>query len=174
MCSTSTLSNFNSIYGDNIMGQFSWRTADTNKALLDKGISPRGKHNCTTKAFLLIPKEFGGGHFFVDNDKPGREYDGYGNFFDENGKQHDAYIELARWNGLLPEGFNEKDESMFYKARGNAIEKYYTPEDQNVSPYKDGNYNSLAILKYPMKITESPMPYEQAGIALDDHNHGWG
>ena len=37
------------------MGQFSWRTADTNKALLDEGVKPQ-KH-CTTKAFLLIPKE---------------------------------------------------------------------------------------------------------------------
>lgn len=154
------------------MGQFSWRTADTNKALLDEGIRPQ--KNCTTKAFLLIPKEFGGGLFFVDNDKPGREYDGYGNFFDENGKKHDAYVELARWNGLLPKGFNEKDETMFYKARSNAIEKYYTPEDPNVSRYEDGNYNSPEILKYPMKITEHPMPYEQAGIAHDDPNQGWG
>lgn len=137
------------------MGQFSWRTADTNKALLDEGIRPQ--RNCTTKAFLLIPKEFGGG-----------------NFFDENGKQHDAYLELARWNGLLPEGFDENDDNMVCKARGNAIEKYYTPEDPNVSPYKDGNYNSPAIFKYPLKITERPMKYEQAGIALDDPNQGWG
>lgn len=154
------------------MGQFSWRTADTNKALLDEGIRPQ--KNCTTKAFLLIPKEFGGGHFFVDNDKPGREYDGYGNFFDENGKKHDAYFELAKWNGLLPEGFDPKNRDMVDKARSNAIEKYYTHEDQNVSPYQDGNYNSPEILKYPLKITERPMPYEQAGIALDDPNQGWG
>lgn len=154
------------------MGQFSWRTADTNKALLDEGIRPQ--KNCTTKAFLLIPKEFGGGLFFVDNDKPGREYDGYGNFFDENGKKHDAYFELAKWNGLLPEGFDPKNRDMVDKARSNAIEKYYTHEDPNVSPYKDGNYNSPAILKYPMKITEHPMPYEQAGIAHDDPNQGWG
>ena len=154
------------------MGQFSWRTADTNKALLDEGIRPQ--KNCTTKAFLLIPKEFGGGHFFVDNDTPGREYDGYGNFFDENGKKHDAYFELAKWNGLLPEGFDPKNRDMVDKARNNAIEKYYTQEDPNASPYQDGDYNSPEILKYPMKITENPMPYEQAGIALDDRNQGWG
>lgn len=154
------------------MGQFSWRTADTNKALLDEGIRPQ--RNCTTKAFLLIPKEFGGGHFYVDNDNPGREYDGYGTFFDSHGKKHDAYLELARWNGLLPEGFNEKDDNMVCKARENAIEKYYTPEDPNVSPYKDGNYNSPAILKYPLKITETPMAYERAGGSTDDPNQGWG
>lgn len=63
------------------MGQFSWRCADTKNALLDSGIEPQ--KNCTTKAYLLIPKEFGGGYFFVDNTIRGREYDGYGNFFDE-------------------------------------------------------------------------------------------
>lgn len=36
------------------MGQFSWRTADTNKALLDEGIRPQ--KNCTTKAFLETHK----------------------------------------------------------------------------------------------------------------------
>ena len=111
------------------MGQFSWRTADTNKALLDEGIRPQ--KNCTTKAFLLIPKEFGGGHFFVDNDKPGREYDGYGTFFDSHGKKHDAYIELSRWNGLLPEGFTENDDTKGHKARRHAVENYYTPENPN-------------------------------------------
>lgn len=154
------------------MGQFSWRTADTNKALLDEGIKPQ--KNCTTKAFLLIPKEFGGGYFFVDNEQSGREYDGYGNFFDEQGKMHDAYEELAKWNGLLPEGYNPKNRDMIQQARSNAIEKYYTPENPNVSPYEDGNYNSPEILKYPLKITERPMKYEQAGIALDDRNQGWG
>lgn len=154
------------------MGQFSWRCADTKNALLDRGIEPQ-KH-CTTKAYLLIPKEFGGGHFYVDNRKRGREYDGYGNFFDENGKRHDAYVELARWNGLLPDGFDEHDDNMVQEARSKAIEKYYTPEDPNVSPYQDGNYNSPEIFKYPMKITEEPMKYEQAGIALDDRNQGWG
>ena len=154
------------------MGQFSWKCSDTGNALLDRGIRPQ-KH-CTTKAYLLIPKEFGGGYFFVDNEKRGREYDGYGNFFDEQGKKHDAYEELAKWNGLLPEGYTPKNSDMVQQARSNAIEKYYTPEDPTVSPYEDGNYNSPEILKYPMKITEHPMKYEQAGIALDDRNQGWG
>lgn len=154
------------------MGQFSWRCADTKNALISKGIEPQ--KNCTTKAYLLIPKEFGGGHFYVDNSKRGRAYNGYGEFYDENGKVHDAYVELAKWNGLVPEGFDEHDANMVYEARSKAIEKYYTPEDPNVSPYKDGNYNSPELFKYPLKITEEPMKYEQAGIALDDPNQGWG
>ena len=43
------------------MGQFSWRTADTNKALLDEGVKPQ-KH-CTTKAFLETHIFF---HFSLD------------------------------------------------------------------------------------------------------------
>ena len=154
------------------MGQFSWKCSDTNNALLDEGIEPQ--RNCTTKAYLLIPADFGGGHYFVDNKTRGREYDGYGNFFDENGKKHDAYVELAKWNGLLPEGFDPKNHDMVFKARSNAIEKYYTPEYPNVSPYEDGNYNSPKILKYPLKITENPMAYERAGVSTDDRNQGWG
>ena len=38
------------------MGQFSWRTADTNKALLDEGVKPQKP--CTTKAFLETHKYF--------------------------------------------------------------------------------------------------------------------
>lgn len=154
------------------MGQFSWKCFDTDNALLADDITPQ--RNCTTKAYFLIPAEFGGGHYFVDNKKRGREYDGFGNFFDENGIKHDAYVELAKWNGLLPDGFDPNNHDMVFKARCNAIEKYYTPEDPNVSPYEDGNYNSPKILKYPLKITERPMKYEQAGIALDDPNQGWG
>ena len=41
------------------MGQFSWRTADTNKALLDEGVKPQ--NHCTTKAFLETHKYF----FFI-------------------------------------------------------------------------------------------------------------
>lgn len=154
------------------MGQFSWKCSDTGNALLDDGIKPQ--RNCTTKAYLLIPAEFGGGHYFVDNETRGREYDGYGNFFDDKGIKHDAYVELAKWNGLLPKRFNPKNHDMVQKARENAIGKYYTPENKWLSPYKDGNYNSPKILKYPLKITENPMTYERAGISTDDHNQGWG
>lgn len=154
------------------MGQFSWKCSDTGNALLDRGIEPQRK--CTTKAYLLIPAKFGGGYYFVNNETKTRAYDGYGNFFDTKGIKHDAYVELARWNGLLPKGFDPKNKDMVQEARGNAIEKYYTPEDPNVSPYKDGNYNSPAILKYPLKITENPMAYERAGVSTDDPNQGWG
>lgn len=140
--------------------------------MLDKGV--RTQKNCTTKAYLLIPAEFGGGYYFVNNETTGREYDGYGNFFDALGIKHDAYEELAKWNGLLPEGFDHKDRNMVQTARMNAIEKYYTPEDPTISFYEDENYNSPKILKYPLKSTENPTTYEKAAVSTDDRNEGWG
>ena len=157
------------------MGQFSWKCADTGHAILECFTSEVGiKPTFTRKAYLLIPAEFGGGHFFVDNTRKGFEYEGYGEFYDATGNKHDAYVELARWNGLLPEGFDPKDDRMVQEARHAAIEAYFTPEDPMVSPYMDGNYNSPKVLKYPLKITESPTTYERAGCATDDPNQGWG
>ena len=157
------------------MGQFSWKCADTGNAILDYCTSEEGiKPNFTKKAYLLIPAEFGGGHYFVDNTREGFEYEGYGVFYDEKGNRHDAYVELARWNGLLPEGFDPKDDKKVQEARRAAIEAYFTPEDPQVSPYAEGNYNSPEVLKFPLKITESPTTYERAGCATDDPNQGWG
>lgn len=154
------------------MGQFSWKCSDTGNALLVMGI--RKQKNCTTKAYLLIPAEFGGGHYFVDNKTSGRGYDGYGHFFDELGIKHDAFEELAKWNGLLPEGFDHTNRNMVQTARSNANDMYYTPEDPAVSPYEDGNYNSPKILNYPLKITENPTSYERALASTDDPNQGCG
>ena len=96
------------------MGMFSWKCSDTGNALLSEGI--KVKPNCTKTAYLLVPKEFGGGAYLVDGD-----YDGYGEFFDLNtGKKVDAYELLGIWNGLEVPGDPDA-------TRGNAIELYYTP-----------------------------------------------
>lgn len=47
------------------MGQFSWLDCKTGEQVLD---------NVERKVYLLVPKEFGGGHIEEDC------YDGYGNF----------------------------------------------------------------------------------------------
>lgn len=157
------------------MGQFSWKCADTGNAILDDYTDTTGlKPNVTTKAYMPIPKEFGGGCFFVDNSKKGFEYDGYGRFFDQQGNVHDVYVELARWNGLLPENFDPNDENQVQKARCAAIELYYTPENPKLSQYREGNYNSPEVMKFPLKLTERETSYERAGTATDDPNQGWG
>lgn len=149
------------------MGQFSWKCSDTGNALINSGI--RQQKNCTAKAYLLIPAEFGGGHYFVDSGTCGRGYDGFGNFFDKLGIKHDAFEELAKWNGLLPEGVDHTNSNMVQTARDTAIDMYLTPEGP-----EDGSYNSPKILKYPLKITEHPIAYERAMPSTDDPNQGWG
>ena len=145
------------------MGQFSWKCADTGNALLEDSTDEVGlvPNSWTKKAFLLIPKEFGGGAYSVDGN-----YEGYGEFYDDAGNPHDAYEELAKWNGIT--GKDTQD------SRCNAINLYYTPADPLVSPYQDGNHNTTATMKYPLKIVENCMPYEQAGCCTDDPNQGWG
>lgn len=64
------------------MGFFSWLTCDTKKSISNI-YSNRG----TFSVYVLIPKEFGGGHIRED------EYEGYGVF---GGK--DVYALVALWN----------------------------------------------------------------------------
>ena len=145
------------------MGQFSWKCSDTGHALLEDSTDEVGlvPDTWTKKAYLLIPKEFGGGYYSVDNN-----YDGYGRFYDNDGKAHDAYEELARWNGITG-----KDTQA---SRCNAIELYYTGYNPDMSNYADGNHNIPETMKYPLKITEEPMDYEDAEPCTDDPNQGWG
>lgn len=64
------------------MGQFSWLDCDRenegHRAILD---------NVADDVYVLVPKEFGGGHILET------EYDGYGNF-----GGHDIYDLVADWN----------------------------------------------------------------------------
>ena len=64
------------------MGFFSWMTCDTNRSISNT-YSSRG----TFPVYVLIPKEFGGGHIEEDN------YEGYGVF-----GGHDIYCLVAQWN----------------------------------------------------------------------------
>lgn len=145
------------------MGQFSWKCSDTGNALLEYTTDEVGlvPDTWTKKAYLLIPKEFGGGYYSVDNN-----YEGYGDFYDKDGKAHDAYEELAKWNGVTGKDTQE--------SRCNAIELYYTGYRPEISKYADGNHNLPETLTYPLKITEEPMDYEDADPCTDDPNQGWG
>lgn len=60
------------------MGQFSWLDCKTNKQIVDDKMKD---------VYLLIPKEFGGGHIVE------HRYDGYGNF-----GRCDVYDLVATWN----------------------------------------------------------------------------
>ena len=73
------------------MGQFSWVCSDTENELICYDIDTYRIHDYTKKAYVPIPKEFGGGSFNVDNN-----YDGYGRFFDKDGNEVDIFEELAK------------------------------------------------------------------------------
>lgn len=127
------------------MGQFSWICSDTKKPLLRHDIERDNFIKYTKKAFLLIPEEFGGGSFKVDNN-----YKGYGVFYDETGKEHDVYVEFAKWNGLETEDEEE--------LRIKGIELEFSDK----------------YIKYPIKIVETEKPYGEAISAESDPNQGWG
>lgn len=145
------------------MGQYSWICSDTKHALLcyDTAEDKLKPNTWTKKAFMLIPKEFGGGAYVVN-----RNYNGYGIFYDHNNKAYDVFEVLAKWNGVEGKTANA--------TRENGIDLYYTPYDKNKSNYARGNYNNPNVMKYPLKIVENYVPYESALPCWNDPNQGWG
>lgn len=117
------------------MGQFSWLDCKTQEQIFD---------NEYRDVFLLVPKEFGGGHIKEEC------YDGYGRF-----GGYDAYALLAQWNKPLRcIGDPEHDRLIGI----------------DIGCYDD----QMARLKYPLKITyDKDAVYEECGISFGDPNQGW-
>lgn len=117
------------------MGQFSWLDCKDKSQIID---------DMWEDVYLLIPKEFGGGHIVEHC------YDGYGRF---GGR--DVYALVAQWN--VPEwckGDDEEDREIGIK----------------IACYDKQN----AALKYPIKITHDPNAiYEDCKPSLSDPNQGW-
>lgn len=117
------------------MGQFSWLDCKTKEQILDDE---------RRDVYLLVPKEFGGGHIKEEM------YDGYGRF---GGR--DAYALVAQWN--KPElciGNDEVDRSIGI----------------DIACYDKDN----KALKYPIKITYDPdAVYEDCEFSPSDPNQGW-
>ncbi len=126
------------------MGFFSWETSDTGKSISNT-YSSRG----TFTVYVPIPKEFGGGMLKEDS------YEGYGVF---GGR--DVYALVAQWN--FPELCKDKDGELKSDddCRGIGIE---------IACYDYANAN----LKYPIKITERPIPYEEALPSKNDQWQGY-
>lgn len=95
------------------MGQFSWLDCVTKEQIID---------NRRRTVFVLVPKEFGGGHIVEDC------YDGYGNF-----GIHDIYDLVADWNRKY---LSEHPEHVFPYAMNR---KAWLAEYQKTHPdYKEG------------------------------------
>ena len=126
------------------MGFFSWKTSDTDKSISNR-YSERGALPC----YLLIPKEFGGGHIYED------KYGGYGVF---GGR--DVYALVAQWNA--PDRCKDKNGDWLSDddCRDVGIE---------LACYDDDN----AALKYPIKLTEEAMAYEEAEPSMSCPEQGY-
>ena len=125
----------NTLRKESTMGQFSWLDCKTGEQVLD---------NVERDVYLLVPKDFGGGHIVE------HLYDGYGRF-----GRRDVYGLVAQWN--KPEMCTGNDE-----------------EDRlvgiDIACYDEQN----AALRYPIKITHDPdAVYEECNPSPNDPNQGW-
>ena len=117
------------------MGQFSWLDCKTGEQVLD---------DLVRDVYLLVPKEFGGGHIHETC------YDGYGRF-----GGHDAYALVAQWNA--PE-----------KCVGDVEEDRLVGIDIGCYDWKN------EALRFPLKITHDPNTvYEDCDPSPGDPNQGW-
>ena len=165
------------------MGQFSWLDCKTKEQIID---------NKYRYVYVLVPKEFGGGHIVEYC------YDGYGNF-----GGNDIYDLVADWNrenvthynfeDVLTHQWAKDDISRYTEgllrqvkkcerlidfknnlANEKMVEKYgkyYKREiGIDIACYDEQN----AALKYPIKITHDKYAiYEECEPSLSDPNQGW-
>ena len=146
------------------MGQFSWLDCIDKSQILD---------NVRADVYVLVPKEFGGGHIHEDY------YNGYGDF-----GIYDIYNLVADWNArYLDVMFNNKDtwhcdwverfREDFYRLRdGKPLREGVEKRELGITlaSYDEDN----ARLKYPIKITHDPdAVYEDCEPSLSDPCQGW-
>lgn len=146
------------------MGQFSWLDCIDESQIVD---------DAYTNVYLLVPKQFGGGHIVETC------YDGYGNFGGV-----DVYDLVADWNReMIPEilrrinnrnwvcDVDEADKrnlQAFYEGKKIDCEKRWIGIIMGC--YDQDN----AALEYPIKITHSENAvYEECRPSKSDPDQGW-
>ena len=167
------------------MGQFSWLDCKDGRQVLD---------NKQADVYLLIPKQFGGGHIHETC------YDGYGYF-----GPCDVYEEVALWNRkFLTVDMIEKPERdqysdgedgqrwyeaavKRYKVRCRCFEDFVSglSKPEMRQKYGDDYLREIGIeiacddkdnaaLRYPIKIThDASAVYEDCGPSPSDPDQGW-
>ena len=153
------------------MGQFSWLDCKSEKQIVD------GAHRLV---YVLVPKEFGGGHIIEDC------YDGYGNF-----GHHDIYDLVADWNKqMIPEIIRKAKIGKWHcyisENELTVMDNFLNdrpldtglsgshPEKRDIgikmACYDEDNFR----LDYPIKIThDSYAVYENCSPSKSDPNQGW-
>lgn len=148
-----------------IMGQFSWLDCKNNKQqILD---------DVAETSYVLVPKQFGGGHIEE------KCYNGYGEF---GGK--DIYELVVDWNKeILPEIANRCENGEWVCNTSNEdvdnLRRYFMGQDITcekrwlgiiLACYDEDNFKLL----YPIKITyDEDAVYENCSPSYSDPNQGW-
>lgn len=138
------------------MGQFSWLDCETKEQIID---------NKRRNVYVLIPKEFGGGHILETC------YDGYGNF-----GGHDIYELVVDWNEKFLETYRQDSTfKCLWLQKCDSVEEAFKKMPKrdigiSIACYDEDN----AKLKYPIKIThDSNAVYEHCEPSLGDPDQGW-
>ena len=157
------------------MGQFSWLDCVSGKQIVDDKVKD---------VYVLIPKEFGGGHIVEHC------YDGYGHF-----GRHDIFDLVADWNRkdlsensnfVLPysnEQIKNKDWYEFYADPNLTREEVVEKTKEKSNRFFEWRYIGIALscydednraLPYPIKITyDETAKYEWNAPSDSDPNQGW-
>ena len=167
------------------MGQFSWIACDNGKQIVN------GKKK---DVYVLIPEEFGGGHY-IENC-----YDGYGNF-----AGHDIFDLVADWNRnyitvenmIKPQRSNwdNTEDGQCWYERAMRLYEFECKRLIDFSSGKDDEYmqenygdgwkreiginiacydEQNAALKYPIKIAHNRVSvYEKCKPSDSDPDQGW-
>jgi len=155
------------------MGQFSWLDCKTQEQVIDG--RPR-------KSYVLVPKEFGGGHIEEEC------YEGYGMF-----GGHDIYDLVTDWNrgyadfdGLKSTdwcewcfGGEERARALFADFNGGVDdetmrERYGAEWKRTMGIVLACHDEDNANLRYPIKITHDPTAvYEWCAPSKSDPDQGW-
>lgn len=138
------------------MGQFSWLDCKTKAQVLD---------NVRRDVYVLVPREFGGGHIKETC------YDGYGNF-----GGHDIYDLVVDWNmKYLDEYRKDKTFKCDWLQRFASVDSALRDMDKrdigiSIACYDEDN----ARIKYPIKIThDANAVYEDCEPSPSDPDQGW-
>ena len=157
------------------MGQFSWLDCKTKQQIVD---------NKRKDVFVLIPREFGGGHIKETC------YDGYGHF-----GGHDIFDLVADWNReyfsenpnhVFPYSntqIKDKDWYEFYADLNLTREEVVEKTKEKTGRFFEWRYIGIALscydednesLVYPIKITyDETAKYEWNTPSDSDPNQGW-
>lgn len=138
------------------MGQFSWLDCKTGEQVLD---------DVCRKVYVLVPKEFGGGHIMETC------YDGYGRF-----GGHDIYELVVDWNREhLEEYQNDPSfECNWLQNCESVAAAFETMKKRDIGISIACYDKDNARIKYPIKITHDPSAvYEDCGPSKSDPDQGW-